>query len=161
MPPDLTLTPEDFEQALAHDDLSIALQPLVNLRSGQVVRLAALARWQHRDRGQIAPATFVPLAERCGAATALAFQVLRECSVFLPMWRELRPDLRVAVNISMQTMQDPAFPDRLAAFLNRNGVAAEGLQAQVIRGHLPVRPGANARSARSEASPRLARSHPR
>jgi len=84
---DQTLTPEDFEQALAHDDVSLALQPLVNLRSGLVVRLEALARWQHAVRGQIAPATFVPLAERCGAATALAFQVLRRCSVFLPVWR--------------------------------------------------------------------------
>src|SRR5258708_38544068 len=160
MSPDLTLTPEDFEQALAHDDLSIALQPLVNLRSGQVVRLEALARWQHPDRGQIAPATFVPLAERCGAATALAFQVLRECSVFLPMWRELLPDLRVAVNISMQTMQDPTFPDRLAAFLKRNGAAAEWLPREITEKPFMGEPGRPPDAHASAGAPRVPRPRP-
>ena len=53
------------------------LEQLVNLRSGQVVRLEALARWQDPLRGQISPSTFIPLAESCGQATALAFQILR------------------------------------------------------------------------------------
>src|SRR5207253_2620670 len=84
---------------LAEDGIHIALQPLVNLRSGQVVRFEALARWQHDVRGQIAPATFIPLAEQCGEATALAFQILRQASVHLPAWRRLAPGLRVAVNM--------------------------------------------------------------
>src|SRR5436309_12558257 len=104
---DQTVSPDDFEEALVRGDIGIALQPLVNLRSGEVVRLEALARWQHPVRGQIAPATFVALAEQCDAATALAFQVLRQCSVFLPVWRHVAPELRVAANISVQTMQDP------------------------------------------------------
>jgi EAL domain-containing protein (putative c-di-GMP-specific phosphodiesterase class I) len=131
LPPDRSLTPADFEQALAQGDVSIALQPLVNLRSGQVVRLEALARWRHPVRGQIAPATFIPLAEQCGAATPLAFEVLRQACGLLPAWRRRVPDLRVAVNISVQTMQDRLFADRLAAFLERDGVAAEWLELEI------------------------------
>jgi len=131
LPPDRSLVPVDFEQALAQGDVSIALQPLVNLRSGQVVRLEALARWHHRIRGQIAPATFIPLAEACGAATPLAFDVLRQACRLLPQWRGLVPDLRVAVNISVHTMQDPMFPDQLAAFLERDAVAAEWLELEI------------------------------
>jgi EAL domain-containing protein (putative c-di-GMP-specific phosphodiesterase class I) len=131
LPPETTLVPEDFEQALAHGDVGIALQPLVNLRSGNVVRLEALARWQHPLRGQIAPATFIPLAEHCGAATALAFHVLRQASDRLPDWRQRVPDLRVAVNICVQTMQDPSFADRLAAFLKSNGASAKWFDLEI------------------------------
>jgi EAL domain-containing protein (putative c-di-GMP-specific phosphodiesterase class I) len=131
LPPDRSLAPVDFQQALAQGDVSIALQPLVNLRSGQVVRLEALARWRHPVRGQIAPATFIPLAEQCGAATPLAFEVLRQACGLLPAWRRRVPDLRVAVNISVQTMQDRLFADRLAAFLDRDGVAAEWLELEI------------------------------
>src|SRR2546430_3444486 len=112
LPATRSLVPADFERALARGDIGIALQPLVNLRSGQVVRLEALARWQHALRGQIAPATFVPLAERCGATTSLAFLVLRLSAEQLPEWRARVPGLRVAVNISVQTMQDTTFAGR-------------------------------------------------
>jgi EAL domain-containing protein (putative c-di-GMP-specific phosphodiesterase class I)/acetolactate synthase regulatory subunit len=128
---DRTLVPLDFEQALANGDVTVALQPLVNLRSGRVVRLEALARWQHPVRGQIAPATFVPLAEQSGEATSLAFQVLRQVSGFIPEWRARNPELRVAVNICMQTMQDPLFADRLTAFLLENRAAAEWFELEI------------------------------
>ena len=48
------------------------------------------------------------------AVTALAFRVLGQVARHLPAWREKVPDLRVAVNVSVQTMQDPLFPDHLA-----------------------------------------------
>jgi EAL domain-containing protein (putative c-di-GMP-specific phosphodiesterase class I)/CheY-like chemotaxis protein len=125
------LVPDDFEQALARGDVGIALQPLVNIRTGQVVRLEALARWQDPVRGQIAPATFIPLAETCGQATALAFQMLERASGFLPEWRRRARGLRVAVNISMQTMQDPLFAERLAAFLARDRAEAEWFELEI------------------------------
>jgi EAL domain-containing protein (putative c-di-GMP-specific phosphodiesterase class I) len=131
LPVGTALAPADFEQALAHGDVRIALQPLVNLRSGQVVRLEALARWEHPVRGQIAPATFIPLAEQCGEATALAFQMLGQVAGLLPGWRTQVPGMRVAVNICMQTMQDPLFSDRLAAFLKANGAAAEWFELEI------------------------------
>src|SRR6266542_1144519 len=132
MPPlDQPLGPADFSQALARGDVNIALQPLVNLRSGRVVRFEALARWEDSVRGQIAPATFVPLAEECGEATALAFQVLRRSAADLPAWRTRLPELRIAVNISIETFQDPQFSERLAAFLEANGAAGQWFELEI------------------------------
>ena len=128
---DQTLAPADFEQALVRGDIATALQPLVDLRSGRVVRLEALARWQHPLRGQIAPATFVPLAEACGAATALTCGVLGLVAAHLPEWRSRVPGLRVAVNVSVRTMQDPAFGSQLAAFLARTRTSADRFELEI------------------------------
>lgn len=130
-PADQSVGPEDFMEALAHGDVSIALQPLVDIRSGSVSRFEALARWQHPVRGQIAPATFIPLAERCGEVTALTFRVLDEVAKCMPVWRERVPDLRVAVNVSVQTMQDPLFPDRLAAFLKHTAARGDWFELEI------------------------------
>src|ERR1700704_1651056 len=81
---DLSIVPEDFQDGLARGEVGIALQPLVTLRDGRVARFEALARWQHPVRGQIAPATFIPLAESCGQATALSFHLLRQGCRFHP-----------------------------------------------------------------------------
>ncbi len=126
-----TLVPADFEHALARGDVGLALQPLIDLRSGQVVRLEALARWEHAVRGQIAPATFVPLAERAGEATALAFEMLRRSAAFIPAWRDQVPGLRVAVNISVETMQHPSFAERLAGFLQGSGAEAGWFELEI------------------------------
>src|SRR5438067_611848 len=128
---DQTVSPDDFEEALVRGDIGIALQPLVDLRSGEVVRLEALARWQHPVRGQIAPATFVPLAERCGAATALTFRVLGLVAAHLDEWRARVRALRVAVNVSVQTMQDPSFASQLAAFLTQTRTSADAFELEI------------------------------
>jgi EAL domain-containing protein (putative c-di-GMP-specific phosphodiesterase class I) len=131
---DLGLIPRDFQEALARGELSIAMQPLVNLRNGRVARFEALARWQHPIRGQIAPATFIPLAEQCGEATALAFRVLGQVVPLMPEWRALVPELRVAVNVCVQTMQDPLFPDRLSAFLKLTGAPSDWFEIEITEG---------------------------
>jgi EAL domain-containing protein (putative c-di-GMP-specific phosphodiesterase class I)/CheY-like chemotaxis protein len=130
-PLDQRLVPAELTQALARGDVRIALQPLVNIRSGEVVRLEALARWQDPVRGQIAPATFVPLAEQRGEATSLAFEVLQQASRLIPAWRTQVPGLRVAANICVQTMQDPLFAAELPAFLGRNGAEASWFELEI------------------------------
>jgi len=126
-----TPTTDDLKLALAGGDIGIALQPLVDLRSGRILRLEALARWQHPVRGQIAPTTFVPLAESCGAATGLTFRVLGLVAAHLDEWRARIRDLRVAVNVSVQTMQDPSFVAQLAAFLARTGASADAFEIEI------------------------------
>lgn len=128
---DLSITPRDFQEGLARGEVSVALQPLVSLRDGRVARFEALARWQHPVRGQIAPATFVPLAERSGEATALAFRVLGQVASYMTAWRRQIPELRVAVNVCVQTMQDPLFPDRLSAFLKQTGARGDWFEIEI------------------------------
>jgi len=91
-------------------------QPKVSLRTGRVVGVEALVRWQHPTRGMVYPDQFIHVAESERAligqltqlVTARALARLRE-------WEEKGLDLTVAVNVSMENLTDLAFPDLVAA----------------------------------------------
>ena len=67
----------DLRHAIAHDELSIHFQPLVDLVGGRLVGYEALARWHHPRHGLVPPDRFVALAEEIGAIVELDRQILR------------------------------------------------------------------------------------
>ena len=112
----------ELHEALDSGDLTIALQPLVNVRSGEVVRFEALARWTHPVRGAIPPALFIPVAESSGLITPLTLAVLLQSARHLKGWRKLLPRATVDVNVSMSSLHDPAFPEFVADFVGSLGL---------------------------------------
>ncbi|HTJ61964.1 MAG TPA: EAL domain-containing protein [Candidatus Saccharimonadales bacterium] len=113
---------QELRDAIDAGDITIALQPLVNVRSGEIVRLEALARWSHPTRGAIPPATFIPIAEHAGSITRLTSAVLMQTARYLTCWRTLLPQAQVDVNVSMVSLHDPMFPDLIAEFLGSLGL---------------------------------------
>ena len=56
----------DLREAIEHERLALAYQPIVDLRDGRIVAIEALARWQHPKRGDVPPSVFIPSAEESG-----------------------------------------------------------------------------------------------
>jgi diguanylate cyclase (GGDEF)-like protein len=67
----------ELRRAIALDGLHMVYQPIVNVGDGSIASFEALLRWQHRDRGEIGPGIFVPVAEQCGLMPQLGDWVLR------------------------------------------------------------------------------------
>jgi len=67
----------ELRRAIALNGLSMVYQPIVNVADGSIASFEALLRWHHRDRGEIGPAVFVPVAEQCGLMPQLGEWVLR------------------------------------------------------------------------------------
>jgi EAL domain-containing protein (putative c-di-GMP-specific phosphodiesterase class I) len=101
----------DLRHALERGELSLAYQPVVELRTGRPVGVEALARWTHPTRGPIPPLTFIPVAEEIGLIGAIGRWVLREACRQLATWRHLAPELVLNVNLSAVQLRD----DRLAS----------------------------------------------
>jgi predicted signal transduction protein with EAL and GGDEF domain len=108
----------DLHVALDERSLELAFQPIVDLRTGAVVKVEALVRWNQPVRGAVPPAVFVPLAEDAGLIVGLGAWVLDEALARVAQWRaSYAPDLRVAVNVSPVQVAAGAVPwrERLAA----------------------------------------------
>ncbi|WP_448062363.1 putative bifunctional diguanylate cyclase/phosphodiesterase [Cellulomonas hominis] len=96
----LTLAGE-LRRAMDNDDLTIAYQPEVDLRTGEVTGMEALMRWSTPTRGAVPPAEFIPVAEETGLIGQLGAWILRESLAQVAAHnRSAGADLRMWVNVS-------------------------------------------------------------
>ena len=94
--------------AVAHDELRLHTQPIVDLRDGRVIGVEALVRWQHPIEGLLAPAEFLPAADSAGLTIAIGDWVLAEAIRLVGHWRAARGcgPLRIWVNLAAQQLAD-------------------------------------------------------
>jgi diguanylate cyclase (GGDEF)-like protein len=88
---------QDLRKALPAGEFELHYQPVVKLQTGEISGFEALIRWNHPQRGMIAPVTFIPLAEDTGFIVPLGEWVIRQACLTAAKWPE---HLHVAVNIS-------------------------------------------------------------
>lgn len=67
----------DLRRAIEREEICVYYQPIHSLSTGRVLGFEALARWQHREFGLLAPNKFIPLAEEIGLIDALGDQIMR------------------------------------------------------------------------------------
>jgi diguanylate cyclase (GGDEF)-like protein len=125
-PADLSLA-TDLRDAIAADRIAVAVQPLVDLRTGAVHSFEALARWRHAELGEIRPEEFFAAAERSGQVPALSERVLDHALRAGAGWRRQGLDLRVTVNVAPRWLAEATLPDQVAAALDRHGVRPDRL----------------------------------
>jgi diguanylate cyclase (GGDEF)-like protein/PAS domain S-box-containing protein len=129
----------DLHRAVSGGELALLWQPKVSLRTGHIVGVETLVRWQHPDHGLILPEQFIPVAEDIGLITTLGRWVLSEA---LREAREISRQVRdrggwsIAVNLSARQLQAPRFVGEVAALLRQWGWPAGRLVFELTEGVL-------------------------
>jgi diguanylate cyclase (GGDEF)-like protein/PAS domain S-box-containing protein len=125
----------DLRRGLERGEFVVYYQPQVNIRSGQVVGVEALVRWQHPERGLVLPAEFIPVAEETGLIVPLGEWVLRTaCAQNKACQDAGLPPMRVAVNLSARQFQQRNLTDTVAQALEETGLAPDLLQLEITEG---------------------------
>jgi PAS domain S-box-containing protein len=114
--------------AIENGQLVPVFQPIVDLRTGLVIGLEVLARWNHPERGLILPNNFIRLAEQNGLIDSLTDQVLR--NAFLAA-RRLRPDARLSINISPLQLRDRRIVSRLQRLFGETGMSPARVTVEI------------------------------
>ncbi|MGN1290550.1 MAG: putative bifunctional diguanylate cyclase/phosphodiesterase [Bradyrhizobium sp.] len=123
----------DLRAALRESQLFVEYQPQVRLKDGCVVGVEALVRWRHPERGIIAPADFIPVAEECGLIVKIGRQVLQESCRQLAEWTRQMPGCRLAmtVNVSPREIAEPTFIEELRQVLATTNVDPTALCLEI------------------------------
>ena len=130
---------KDLRQAIRREEFELFYQPQVDLVTGRVIAVEALLRWRHPQRGLVAPAEFIPLAEETRLILPLGEWVLREACRQAAEWRRgPQPHLRVAVNLSTVQFQQPDLIGQVCSALQDSGLAADALELEVTESLLMV-----------------------
>jgi diguanylate cyclase (GGDEF)-like protein/PAS domain S-box-containing protein len=112
---------QDLHGALERDELRLYYQPRVDSRSGQLLGVEALIRWQHAVHGLISPANFIPVAEECGLIVQIGYWVFSEACRQQAEWRQAGAgDIPVSVNLSVAQFRDENMLDVLKSTMLRN-----------------------------------------
>ncbi|PRY42149.1 diguanylate cyclase/phosphodiesterase with PAS/PAC sensor(s) [Geodermatophilus tzadiensis] len=122
----------DLRAAVPNGELRLLYQPQVDLRTGAVTGVEALARWQSPSRGLVEPAGFIPVAETSGVVDAIDDWVIGEACRQLRAWDDAGlPALGVAVNVSARRLGTGDLAVTLAAAARDAGVAPARLEIEV------------------------------
>jgi diguanylate cyclase (GGDEF)-like protein/PAS domain S-box-containing protein len=120
----LSLT-SDLRHAIERDEITVYYQPLVDLETGTIKGLEALARWKHPEHGLLLPGQFISLAEETGLIIPLGRKVLRTALFEAVGWQRRHPEhqkLHMAVNVSGRQLLEPTIVEDVKSAINDSGI---------------------------------------
>jgi EAL domain-containing protein (putative c-di-GMP-specific phosphodiesterase class I) len=122
--------------------MPIHYQPIVDLATGRISGLEALARWPERWP-EVTPLDFIPIAEETGMIGALGLHVLRTALDTLACWRReglVDEDLQMSVNVSGRQLDDPGLPRNVRAAIAAAGLPGSALRLEITESALMQEP---------------------
>jgi diguanylate cyclase (GGDEF)-like protein/PAS domain S-box-containing protein len=129
-------------RAIRNDELFLAYQPKIDLRSGKIVGAEALVRWQRPDQGVVMPGAFITACEETGLIVPLGEWVLESACAELARLASLGfTDFVISVNLSARQLRQRQFTERVAEVLARYRIAPATLELEVTESHLMDEPG--------------------
>ena len=124
---------ERVRLALQQQEFVLHYQPKVHMRSGRLMGVEALIRWQHPQRGLMPPLDFLPAIEDHLLSIAVGEWVMEAALCQYLRWQDQGLDIPVSVNVGALQLQQPDFVDRLHALLQRYpAVPADRLQFEIL-----------------------------
>lgn len=124
---------EDIRNGIKNGEFVPFFQPLVDLKSRQIIGFEALARWKNPARGLIEAEAFIETAERTGLIGPLTFNILEQA---LKEARSWPAHFKLAANISPVQFRDPMLAEEILKMLAVNGFPASRLEIEITEGSL-------------------------
>jgi EAL domain-containing protein (putative c-di-GMP-specific phosphodiesterase class I) len=118
----------DLRKAIVNGEFELYYQPIIDVKSGQITSCEALLRWNHPERGMIAPLDFIPIAEDTGLIVPLGEWVLRQACAEAMRWPS---HIGVAVNISPAQFKSRNLVQMAVSALANAGLAANRLELEI------------------------------
>jgi UDP-glucose 4-epimerase len=121
-----------FAAAVQNEELELFYQPLLDLHQNRIVAVEALLRWRFGNR-LLTPAHFIHLAEQKGLTPVIGTWVFdTACAQLAQFHHDLRPSLRLAINISAAQIEQPSLIRLVDSALNQAGITPSLLDLEVV-----------------------------
>ncbi len=121
----------ELRRAIEEEEFETHYQPIIELETGEIVSLEALARWRHPERGLVEAEEFIEVAEETGLIRPIGRRVLEEACQKAKEWRERYPDSSPLMSVNFSASQFAHQADLVAKILNDTGLDPSGLQLEL------------------------------
>jgi len=121
-----------LRKAVEQDELLVHYQPQINLATGHIVGVEALARWNQRELGLVLPEQFIPIAEETGLIVSIGEWVLRKACFQVKAWHEGGwPAVQLSANISARQFKQPDLVAMVSRVLRETGLRSNSLELEL------------------------------
>lgn len=123
---------EQLRSALNKQQFGLEYQPIVHVKSGRLMGIEALVRWDDPIRGRVYPNNFINVLEQTGMIIPVGEWVLYEACRQTSQWaEELGADITLSVNISPKQLDDPGILEKLGRIIRLSGIDASKLYLEI------------------------------
>ncbi|MGZ8270531.1 MAG: bifunctional diguanylate cyclase/phosphodiesterase [Methylophilus sp.] len=128
----------ELHHALAKNQIWVAYQPILELKTGRIAKAEALARWQHPTLGAIYPSEFIPIAEHTGLIIDIGNWIFKQALQQVKIWQEnYDPDFQISVNKSpVQIHEKHEKADAWHLQIKEEKLAGRSIVAEITEGIL-------------------------
>ena len=134
------VTPEELRRAIEAGEFVAFFQPQIELATGWVAAVEALARWKSPSRGMVLPDAFIPVAEHHGLIGPLTERIMADALSNMAAWRSRGLQLRMALNVSVENLKELDFPDRVLARILAAGVSPASVILEITESRFMADP---------------------
>lgn len=127
---------DELQSAILNGDLTVFFQPQVNVRSGQILGLEALARWQHPEKGWIPPGVFIGIAEKYNMIREITDLVFQKSITEAAKLRAMGFDITVSINFSALALTSLELPEVLCETLSSSGLEPRHIVLEITESTL-------------------------
>lgn len=121
-----------IHKALDNNEFHLVYQPQVNLRTGEIVGVETLLRWDHPEHGSISPAEFIPFAEESGLIVDIGHWVIKTACAELSRWRIAGlPEIRMAINISARQLTEANIVKEIISIIENYDIPGHCLELEI------------------------------
>jgi diguanylate cyclase (GGDEF)-like protein len=135
----LSLT-NDLHYALKRDEFLLHYQPQIDMKSGKIIGVETLIRWQHPQLGLVSPAKFIPLAEETRLILPIGEWILHAACSQAAEWQQQGYKLSVAVNLSPMQVEEDGLLELVENTLRKTGMDPKYLELELTENILIQRP---------------------
>ena len=122
----------DLHKALANNEFNLVYQPQVNLRSGEIVGIEALLRWEHPEHGPVSPSEFIPFAEESGLIVDIGHWVFESACAEMSRWRIAGlPEVRMSINVSARQLMEEDIVEKIIGIIENYDVPSNWLEIEI------------------------------
>lgn len=130
----------DLRNAIDENHLFMEYQPIIDIKTGEVISAEALIRCNSPERGKVYPDEIIPLAEQTGLISPITYWIIDSTAKYSNKLKEAGINIKIAINLSIYNLQENYFIENMMEIFNKNNISATNFIMEITESVMMTNP---------------------